>query len=83
MIVVNDDRCQRILRTSPGNCPKSLGHTHSVALRATEKLLLVHFVLRILAKFALGALLESLFGQSLYGVLGSWLRNVSKDAPYG
>jgi hypothetical protein len=56
-------RHRREFRTSNRNCPKSLGRVCSVALRAAEKLLLAHFVVRIAAKSTLGALLKPLFGQ--------------------
>ena len=44
----------------------------SVALRAVERFLLAHIVLRIPAKLTVGALLRSLFGQ--FQKVGSRLR---------
>ena len=47
------------------NCPKSLGHTCSVALRVAKEGFSVRFALHIPAKSMLGALLKPLFGQAL------------------
>ncbi len=52
-------------KSSSRNCPKSLGGAYNVALRATETVLLARLVLRIAAKFGVGALLVPLFGQFL------------------
>src|SRR5215217_3053682 len=49
------------------NRPKSLRCVRSVAPKGAERFLLAHFVLRIAAKFMLGALLKPLFGQFLEG----------------
>jgi hypothetical protein len=53
----------RLFGQSQRNRPKSLEDACAVALRVVESAFLVHFTLCIPAKFTVGALLESLFGQ--------------------
>src|SRR5918995_6006619 len=45
------------------NCPKSLGRAHCVALRDTESVLFGPFRAPYAAKYGVGALLVTLFGQ--------------------
>src|SRR5215208_3323251 len=57
--------------TPSRNCPKSLGGAHCVAVRETETVLFGPCRAPYTAKYGVGALLVTLFGQFPYGVLGS------------